>query len=397
MISNRLLSVFGGVSAASAPSPITMGWQPSVAAKNAPNIIVSDEGNFVVAKRFGVNTNVTINGVTFVGTAQSDGTGEGVGTPAYTFFSDTGTATAELISLYSYFTFGIQLDKHTITGLTPGTTYMMQWFFADERTSGDIATRTQTVTIANYANTFPMSLVAKATKCYFVATSTTHDIVIGGEENGHIAAFQVRQIPAVGTSLSASASTINFGSSSSLTWSTTNAVAATISPTVGAVSIASGTTAVAPAATTTYTITAFSAAGLTATAAVTVNVVAAPAAIVTQPASQTITSGSGTTLTVMASGSGTLSYAWYQGTTGTTTTLVGTNSASFTTPSLTSTTSYWVRVSNSAGSVDSNTATVTVTSPVPVISSADTATGTVGTPFNYQIVASNNPTSYTTS
>jgi len=33
----------------------------------------------------------------------------------------------------------------------------------------------------------------------------------------------------------------------------------------------------------------------------------------------------------------------------------------------------------------------------PVISSPDTATGTVGTPFSYQIVASGDPTSYATS
>jgi hypothetical protein len=374
-----------------------MGWQPSVAAKNAQNTIVSDEGNLVVAKRFGVDANVTINGVTFIGTAQSYGTGQGVGTPTYTFFSDTGTASPELISLYSYFTFGIQGGAHTISGLTTGATYMLQWFFADERTSGDIATRNQSVTIANYANTFPAQLVAKATKCYFVATSTSHDIVIGGNEDGHIAAFQVRQIPAVSTSLSASAATINFGTSASLTWSATNAAAAAISPGVGPVSITGGSIAVAPTSTTTYTITAFSSVGLTATASVTVSVVTTPPVIGTQPASQTIVSGSTATLTVMASGGGTLSYAWYQGTSGTTTTSVGTNAASFTTPSLTSTTSYWVRVTNSAGSVDSSTATVTVTAPVPVISSPDTATGTVGTPFSYQIVASSNPTSYTTS
>ena len=38
--------------------------------------------------------------------------------------------------------------------------------------------------------------------------------------------------------------------------------------------------------------------------------------------------------------------------------------------------------------------TVTVPNPVPVISSAATASGTVGQAFNYQIVASNSPTSY---
>jgi hypothetical protein len=39
---------------------------------------------------------------------------------------------------------------------------------------------------------------------------------------------------------------------------------------------------------------------------------------------------------------------------------VGANAASFTTPALTATTSYWVRVSNSAGQQNSVTATVLV-------------------------------------
>ena len=85
-----------------------------------------------------------------------------------------------------------------------------------------------------------------------------------------------------------------------------------------------------------------------------------PPTITAQPASQTIISGSTATLTVSASGSSPLTYQWYQGAVGTTTTPVGTNSASFTTPALSATTNYWVRVSNSAGSVNSTLATVTV-------------------------------------
>ena len=87
-----------------------------------------------------------------------------------------------------------------------------------------------------------------------------------------------------------------------------------------------------------------------------------PPTITTQPATQTIASGSTATLTVTVSGSSPLTYQWYQGAVGTTTTPVGTNSASFTTPALTATTTYWVRVSNSAGSVNSTLATVTVAS-----------------------------------
>ena len=82
-----------------------------------------------------------------------------------------------------------------------------------------------------------------------------------------------------------------------------------------------------------------------------------------QPTSTTITSGQTATLTVTATGTSPLTYQWYQGAVGTTTSPVGTNSASFTTSSLTATTNYWVRVSNTAGNVNSNLATVTVTTP----------------------------------
>ena len=97
---------------------------------------------------------------------------------------------------------------------------------------------------------------------------------------------------------------------------------------------------------------------LTATAAVITTPV-----ITTQPASVTIGTGATTTFNVAASG-GSLSYQWFAGNSGVTSNPVsGATSSSFTTPALPSTTSYWVRVSNSAGTVNSNTATATVITP----------------------------------
>jgi hypothetical protein len=78
-----------------------------------------------------------------------------------------------------------------------------------------------------------------------------------------------------------------------------------------------------------------------------------------QPLSQSIQSGQTATFSVSATGT-TLSYQWYQGSSGDTSQPVGTNASSFTTPALTATTSYWVRVSNSCGHADSVTATITV-------------------------------------
>jgi hypothetical protein len=66
-------------------------------------------------------------------------------------------------------------------------------------------------------------------------------------------------------------------------------------------------------------------------------------------------------MTVTATGSGTLTYQWYRGTTGNTTQPVaGATSASYTTPKLSrGTYTYWVRVTGGCGSVNSTTVTVT--------------------------------------
>jgi predicted extracellular nuclease len=108
---------------------------------------------------------------------------------------------------------------------------------------------------------------------------------------------------------------------------------------------------------------------------------AAPS-ITAQPQSTTVDSGQTATLSVTATGSA-LSYQWYQGAVGDTSAPVGTNAATFTTPALTATTTYWVRVTGAGGTTDSAAAVVTVQTTVPnntapTISTADPIALTVG-------------------
>lgn len=101
-------------------------------------------------------------------------------------------------------------------------------------------------------------------------------------------------------------------------------------------------------------------------------------AITVQPASQNVTSGNTANLSVTATGTAPLTYQWYTGNSGDTSNPIGgaTNS-SYTTGALVNETKYWVRVTNAAGSVDSNAATMTV-SPANTVAPAISGTATIG-------------------
>ncbi|MEZ4678419.1 MAG: Ig-like domain-containing protein [Caldilineaceae bacterium] len=98
--------------------------------------------------------------------------------------------------------------------------------------------------------------------------------------------------------------------------------------------------------------------------------------ITTQPQDSSILRGETAMLTVVAGGDN-LSYQWYQGASGDLSNPIsGATSASFTTPALMGDASYWVRVSNPAGSADSVTATVTVdqANQAPVVNDLSVST-----------------------
>ncbi len=99
-------------------------------------------------------------------------------------------------------------------------------------------------------------------------------------------------------------------------------------------------------------------------------VVWTPKLITTQPTERSILSGTGAELEVVATGSG-LSYQWFQGDSGETSDPVpGANSPTFTTPALTSTTKFWVRVGDGAGYETSTAATVTILPPNAALATA---------------------------
>lgn len=123
------------------------------------------------------------------------------------------------------------------------------------------------------------------------------------------------------------------------------------------------------------------------------------------PATPIVTGGGsvppGGTTTLTATGQPactTVNYQWYSGMSGDTSTPVGTNSSTFTTPAINTPSNFWVSVSNTCGSTPSTTVSVAPAScqkPVitidlqdQTITSGATATLTIGssgsTPFTYQ-------------
>jgi hypothetical protein len=109
--------------------------------------------------------------------------------------------------------------------------------------------------------------------------------------------------------------------------------------------------------------------GVTQTASLTVNPAPVPPSITTQPKSQTVTVGQTATFTVAATGPAPLAYQWRKNSLA----ITGATSSSYTTPATTSSENgaqFTVVVGNSAGSVNSTAATLTVNPPpLPTLSS----------------------------
>ena len=90
--------------------------------------------------------------------------------------------------------------------------------------------------------------------------------------------------------------------------------------------------------------------------------------ITTQPASQEVQSGTAVVLSVAASGDD-LTYQWYTGNSGNIASpVVGATTSSLTTGALTTSTNFWVLLTNAGGTANSDTAVITVAAPsVPLV------------------------------
>jgi Ig-like domain CHU_C associated len=145
---------------------------------------------------------------------------------------------------------------------------------------------------------------------------------------------------------------------------------------------------VTPAATTTYWVR-VSGCQVVNSSAATVTICALPS-ITYQPGPTYVNRNVNATVSVTATGTN-LSYQWYLGNSGVTTTPVGTNS-NVLTRTYPQTTNVWVRITGTCGSVNSNATTVSVYPPI-LTQPADTLT-TRGTGATFSVYTDATPVSY---
>jgi len=158
-----------------------------------------------------------------------------------------------------------------------------------------------------------------------------------------------------------------------------------------------GTTAISGATGSSYTILGTAAnegsykvkvtnsAGSVTSAAATLTVVGPPT-ITSQPSNLTVGVGSTATFTVTATGTGTLTYQWYKNGAA----ISGATSTSYTTSATVSGDSgatYYVRVSNSAGTTQSSTVTLTVDQAPVIVTQPTSITVTVGQTATFTVSA----------
>ena len=150
----------------------------------------------------------------------------------------------------------------------------------------------------------------------------------------------------------------------------------------------------------TFAVAVTNTAGTVTSAAATLTVSAAAVAptITTQPANQTVTAGQTATFAVVASGTATLNYQWQKNSVN----IAGATGASYTTPATTTSDSgstFRVVVTNTAGTVTSSAATLTVNAaatPVIQVSPINFGNDPVGTNLSQSLIIKNTGTAILT-
>ena len=131
-------------------------------------------------------------------------------------------------------------------------------------------------------------------------------------------------------------------------------------------------------------------------ATITVTTSCTPPSITSVTGPGTVVGGTSANLAVAAAGTAPLSYQWYNGASGDTSSpIAGATSSSYATPPITATKSFWVKVTNSCGSANSNTVTVALACSAPTVPMASApAEVNSGQPYFVKFLVVANATNY---
>lgn len=242
----------------------------------------------------------------------------------------------------------------TATGSSPS----YQWYIGSPgNTSQPVGTNSNSISVS------PTS-----TTSYWVRVSGTCGTPV--DSNGVTVTVTACTAPGISSQPQAAPASINPGNSSTLSVTATGSATLSyqwylvpVGNTSQPVGTNSSSISVSPNVDTSYWVRVTNGCGSIDSNSVRVTVTAScvPASIQQQPIAtpSTISTGQSSQISVVGGGTGPLSYQWYVGTTGNTGTPVpgGTNAQVSVSP--TTTTNYWVRITNACGQADSNSATVT--------------------------------------
>ena len=265
----------------------------------------------------------------------------------------------------------------TISSPVGGTRYAFY-----QGASGD-----QTHGLTGWTNSSTYNVAPTATTSYWNQVDNGVCIANGATVTVNVCVPQFTTQPASQTVISGQPATLTSAANTvgvTYQWySGTSGV--TTSPVAGATG---ASLTVTPAANASYWVRATSTCGRTVDSATATITLCSSPSISIQPSSIVVASGQSATLRVTAAGSG-ISYQWFYGLSGDTTTAVNTATGSTVTVAVSTTTYFWVRVNGQCGTINSAAAAVSIapqigTQPQSIsVASGSSATLTVGASGSY--------------
>ena len=169
----------------------SIGWNGDRRIAVIGDSIIDTTGTLVTAVNLGETTNRTINGVTFVGQNTIGNFSSPYFTAEFYTKGGIGSEFSALMQTVSYVT-STSDGAFNLTGLVIGDTYLLQVISSDDRNT--FTARTQAFSVAGYTSGAMVTGNSFTSTCMFVATATTHEVVLSDPDGLGATQFQGFQL-----------------------------------------------------------------------------------------------------------------------------------------------------------------------------------------------------------